>query len=62
MDEENPSVENPWYKNWFMFTHHCNLRGYSQYEMNCSSILPTEATAKERQKRMNFVQVRVHEW
>lgn len=51
IDEENPSAENPWYKEWYMEKFQCNLAGYTTYPVPCSTKAKTE-----REKRLSFVQ------
>ncbi|KAK7087416.1 hypothetical protein V1264_021473 [Littorina saxatilis] len=58
LDEENPSSENPWFKDWYMDKYQCNLIGASKYASPCANIPLNllNAQDKERQKRLSFVQ------
>ena len=59
INEENPSAENPWFREWYMERYQCNLAGVTNtpYTRPCSSLYPSNTDEKERQKRLSFVQV-----
>lgn len=58
IDAENPSPENPWFREWYMNTHNCRLQGVISTARPCSDMYQGMTSAEiERQKRMAFVQV-----
>ena len=57
INEESPSAENPWFREWYMEKYQCNLAGITRYARQCSSLYPSDPDERERQKRLSFVQV-----
>ncbi|XP_060080414.1 uncharacterized protein LOC132559805 [Ylistrum balloti] len=54
LDENNPSSENPWYKDWYMTMYNCRLSGVNYAPYNSLNLCPNLSSA---QKEADYKQV-----